>query len=185
MFTFSAELGKRGSAGAVHRLSGLSPRFPEYAAPVRRALGLPAVVCLDDLESEVLQLGEQGAEFFRVVEQGLVFGEFGRDELAGDGLAGDLAGPFGVRAVQAGRVGVAAAAGLAAGVGADGEGAGQGGAGRGGDLGGDLVKGRALGGAWFHAAHRLRSAGLASSRSIFLREGPAGEGSWGRCCTRR
>ena len=64
--------------------------------------------------------------FLRVVEQGLVFGELGGGQPAGDGLAADLAGPFGVGAVQPGRVGVAAAAGLAAGVGADGEGAGQG-----------------------------------------------------------
>jgi hypothetical protein len=56
---------------------------------------------------------------------------------------------------------VAAAVLLAAGVGADGEGAGQGGAGRGGDLGGDPGERRLLGGAWFHATHRLRSAGLA------------------------
>ena len=47
------------------------------------------------------------------------------------------------RAVQAGRVGAAAAAGLAAPVGADGERARQGEAG-GGELGGDLVAGRAL-----------------------------------------
>ena len=32
---------------------------------------------LDDLQGEVLELGEQGAEFLRVVEQGLVFGELG------------------------------------------------------------------------------------------------------------
>ena len=36
---------------------------------------LRAVVCLDDLEGELLELGEQGAEPFRIVEQRLVFGE--------------------------------------------------------------------------------------------------------------
>ena len=46
---------------------------------------------LDDLQGEVLELGEQAAEFLRVVEQGLVFGELGGGEPSGDGLAGDLA----------------------------------------------------------------------------------------------
>src|SRR6516162_11058086 len=131
---------------------------------------LPWAVCVDDLEGEVLEFAEQGAEFLRVVEQRLVFGEFGGGEPAGDGLAGDLAGPFGVGAVQPGRVGVAAAAWLAAGVGADGEGAGEGEA-RGGELGGDPVAGRALGWAWFHATHRLRSAGLPAVHSMLLRTG--------------
>ena len=63
---------------------------------------------------------------------------------------------------------MAAAGRLAAGVGADGEGAGQGEAGRGGELGGDPGERRLLGGAWFHATHRFRSAGLASVHSIFL-----------------
>jgi len=90
-----------------------------------------------------------GRQVLGVVQRGIDAGQgelpLGGGEPAGDGLAGDLAGPFGVRAVQPGRVGVAAAAGLAAGVGADGQGAGQGGAARGGDPGGDLVQGRALG----------------------------------------
>ena len=92
-----------------------------------RALLLEAV-CLDDLEGEVLELVDQRAEFLRVVEQGLVFGELARGEPSGHGLAADLAGPFCIRAVQPGRVGAAAAVRLAAGVGADDEGAGQGGA---------------------------------------------------------
>ena len=70
---------------------------------------------LDDFEGEVLKLAEQGAEFLCVVEQGLVFGELGRGEPPGHGPAADLAGPFGVGAVQAGRIGVAAAVLLAAG----------------------------------------------------------------------
>ena len=79
--------------------------------------------------------------------------------------------------MQPGRVAVAAAARLAAGVGADGEGAGQGEA-RGGELGGDPVAGRALGRAWFHATHRLRSAGLDAFHSIFLWKVPAWEVPW-------
>jgi hypothetical protein len=41
-------------------------------------------------QREVLKLAPQGAEFLRVVEQGLVFGEFGRGEPSGDGLAAEL-----------------------------------------------------------------------------------------------
>src|SRR5215469_8955118 len=94
---------------------------------------------LDDGEGEFLELGEQRAEFFGVVEQRLPVGELPGGEPAGDGLAADLSGPFGVGAVPGGGAGVAAAAGLAAFVGAHDQGAGQGGAGRGGELGGDLV----------------------------------------------
>ena len=108
------------------RLSGLSPRVAEDVAPVRRVLVFLGAAFPGDLHGEVLESGEQGAELFRVAGQGLVFGELVRGEAAGDGLAADLAGPFRLGAVQAGRAGVAAAAGLAAGVGADGEGAGRG-----------------------------------------------------------
>ena len=38
---------------------------------------LRRAACLDDLEGEVLEFGEQGVEFLCVVEQGLVFGELG------------------------------------------------------------------------------------------------------------
>jgi hypothetical protein len=72
-----------------------------------RVLRFLSAVWLDDLEGEVLELVDEGAEFLRVVEQGLVFGELGGGEAAGDGLAADLAGPFGVRAVEAGRGGSA------------------------------------------------------------------------------
>jgi hypothetical protein len=68
---------------------------------------LPGAACLDDLEGEVLEFGEQYAEFLRVVEQRLVLGQLGGGEPAGDGLAADLAGPFGVGAVEAGRGGSA------------------------------------------------------------------------------
>src|SRR5215471_14308685 len=73
---------------------------------------------LDDGEGEVLEFGEQRAEFFGVVEQWLPGGELFGGEPAGDGLAADFAGPFGVGAVPGGGAGVAAAAGLAAFVGA-------------------------------------------------------------------
>jgi hypothetical protein len=98
-------------------------------------------------------------------------------------LPPDLAGPFGVGAVQAGRVSVAAAVRLAAGVGADGEGAGQGEA-RLGEPGGDPVPGRALGCGWFHAPHRLRSAGPRAFHSIFLWTGGIREASCGQKSTR-
>ena len=61
-----------------------------------------------------------------VVEPGAVVGELVVGEDAGDGLAVYLAGPLVVGAVQPGRVGVAAAAGVAAAGHPLGEGAGQG-----------------------------------------------------------
>src|SRR6266852_5956045 len=129
---------------------------------------LPVRAGIDDLEREFLELGEQRPYLPRVVEQGLPVGGLGHGEPAGDGPAVYLAGPFGVGAVQGGRVAVASAGRLAAGVGADGEGAGQGGPGRFGELGGDLVQGRALGWACVHATHRLRSAVSRTVHSIFL-----------------
>jgi len=93
-----------------------------------------AGVC--DGQGEGFQLGYEGAELAVVVEPLPVVVELlGRYE-AGDGLAGDLAGPLPVGAVQDGRVGVAGAAGLAAADVPLDEGAGQGEAG-GGELGGD------------------------------------------------
>ena len=108
-----------GGRGVAHRLSGTCPH--RFALLVRVAGG----AVLDDLEGELLQLGEQVAQFPGVVEQGLPGGELLGGEPPGDGPAADLAGPLGVGAVQPRRGGVAAAAGLAAGVGADGEGAGR------------------------------------------------------------
>ena len=46
--------------------------------------------------------------------------------------------------------------------------------------GGDPVAGRALGWAWLHATHRLRSTGLAAVHSIVLWTVPAWEASCGR-----
>src|ERR1700722_11979819 len=107
-----------GWAGA-HRLSTGCPQWSGWLFTVSGR------VCLDDVQGEVLELAEQGAEFAGVVEQRLVLGELSLGEAAGDGLAGDLAGPFGVGAVEAGRAGVAAAVRLAASGGPGGEGGGQ------------------------------------------------------------
>jgi hypothetical protein len=45
--------------------------------PVLRALRFGGAAFGGDLQCEVLEFGEQGAEFLRVVEQGLVLGELG------------------------------------------------------------------------------------------------------------
>jgi hypothetical protein len=63
-------------------------RFGRFRVPGCRLPG--------DLHGEVLEFGDQGAEFLRVVEQGLVFGELVRGEVPGGGLAADLAGSFSV-----------------------------------------------------------------------------------------
>ncbi len=95
-----------------------------------RAVLLAGIVCVDDFQGEVLELAEQGAEFFFALSnKGWYSASSAGVSLAGDGLAADLAGPFGIRAVEAGRAGVAAAGRLAAGAGAHRQGAGQGEAG--------------------------------------------------------
>lgn len=66
--------------------------------------GVAVVVCADGLEGEFLELGDQRSYLAGVVEQGLPGGELGVGEAAGEGLAADLAGPFGVGAVQDRRV---------------------------------------------------------------------------------
>src|SRR5215467_6412813 len=108
-----------------------------------------------DGQGEGFQLGEEGAELAVVVEPLPVVVELlGRYE-PGDGLAGGLAGPLPVGAVQDGRVGAAAAAGLAAADVPLDEGAGQGG----GDAGGAVLL--ASGGR--HAVHggtRVREPGV-------------------------
>ena len=70
---------------------------------------LPSRVGVGYLLAEGFQLGDQGAQPPLVVKPGLVVGELVVGQDAGDGLAGDLAGPLVVGAVQPGRVGVAAA----------------------------------------------------------------------------
>jgi hypothetical protein len=67
-----------------------------------------------DGQGEVFELGDQGAEPAVVVEPLPVVVELVVGDEPGDGLAAGLAGPLPVGAVQGGRVGVAAAAGLAA-----------------------------------------------------------------------
>src|SRR5260370_160074 len=86
-----------GAGGRVgHRLSGPCPRgFVRFGR-----VWFLIFAGLDDREGEVLEAGEQCAESFRVVEQGLPVGEFGLGEPAGDGLAADPSGPFGVGGLQ-------------------------------------------------------------------------------------
>ncbi len=96
----------------------------------------PPGVGVGDGQGQGFELGDQGAEPAVVVEPLLVVVELLVGDEAGDGLAGHLAGPLPVGAVQDGRVGVAAAAGLAAADVPVGEGAGQGEA-EAGELGGD------------------------------------------------
>jgi hypothetical protein len=73
-------------------------------------LCLLGAVFLDDFEGEVLEFGDQGAEFLRVVEQGLVFGQLVRRSAGGWRFSRRfLRVHSAVGAVQPGRVGVAAA----------------------------------------------------------------------------
>ena len=76
--------------------------------------GVSAGVLVGDGEGEVFQLGDQLAQPAVVVDPLLVVVDLVVGDQAADGLAGPLAGPLPVRAVQLGRVGVAAAAGIAA-----------------------------------------------------------------------
>src|SRR6266705_6895262 len=89
---------------------------------------------------EGFEPGEQVAEPAVVVDPGLVVVLLAGAEPAADGPGGDLAGPLPVRAVQARRVGVAGAVGVAAAGAPLGDGAGQhhAGGGDGRELGGDL-----------------------------------------------
>jgi hypothetical protein len=91
--------------------------------------------------AEGLEPGEQFAEPPVVVDPGRVVPVLFGAEPAADRFRGDFAGPLPVRAVQAGRVGVAAAAGPAAAGAPFGDRAGQhhARAGDGRELGGDLL----------------------------------------------
>lgn len=82
-------------------------------------MGLPALGLLGGVEGERFELCDQLAEAAVVLEPGLVALELFGGESAGDGLARDLPGPGDIGAVQAWRVGVAGAVGLAAAVGRD------------------------------------------------------------------
>src|SRR6266536_1741904 len=104
-------------------VSGLRPcgRARVWAA----WLAAPAGVDLADGEAEGFEFGDELAEPFVVVEPGAVVGELVVGQDAGGGLAVFLAGPLVVGAVQPGRVGAAAAAGVAAAGQPVGDGAGQ------------------------------------------------------------
>ena len=104
-------------------------------------LAFPAGVIFEGGGAECFEPGEEFAQAAVVVDPGLVVVVLVGAEPAADGLGGDLAGPLPVGAVQAGRVGVAAAVGPAAAGTPLGDGAGQdhAGAGDGGELGGDLA----------------------------------------------
>jgi hypothetical protein len=67
-----------------------------------------------DGEGDVFELGHQFAEAAVVVQPLAVVIDLVVGDEPGDGLAGLLAGPLPVGAVQDGRIGAAAAAGLAA-----------------------------------------------------------------------
>src|SRR6266487_889220 len=104
-------------------------RFCGLAGPrLRREvwLAVPAGVGFGDVEAEGFEFGGELAEPAVVVEPGAVVGELLLGQDAGGGLAVFLAGPLVVGAVQAGRVGVAAAVRPAAAGHPAGEGAGQG-----------------------------------------------------------
>jgi hypothetical protein len=102
---------------------------------------LPAGVGVKGGDAEGFEAGEQFVQAAVVVDPGLVVIVLVRAEPAADRLGGDLAGPLPVGAVQAGRVGVAAAVAAAAAGTPLGDRAGQhhAGAGDGGELGGDLA----------------------------------------------
>src|SRR4029450_480452 len=102
-------------------------------------LAFPAGVGVEGGGAEGLEPGEQFAEPAVVVDPCGVVAMLVGGEPAADGFRGDLAGPLPVGAVQAGRVGVAAAVAAAAAGAPLGDGAGQdhAGGGDGGELGGD------------------------------------------------
>src|SRR5450755_3380939 len=105
-----------------------------------------------DGQGQGFELGDQGAEPAVVVEPLPVVVELVAGDEPGDGLAGYLAGPLPVGAVQGGRVGVAAAAGLAAADVPLDEGAGQREA-EAGELGGDAGGAGLLASGGRHAVH--------------------------------
>jgi len=104
-------------------------------------LAFPAGVGVEGGGAEGFEPGEQFVQAAVVADPGLVVAVLVGAEPAADRLGGDLAGPLPVRAVQAGRVGVAAAVRPAAAGAPLGDRAGQhhAGAGDGGELGGDLL----------------------------------------------
>ncbi|MGD0605570.1 MAG: hypothetical protein ABSA53_18465 [Streptosporangiaceae bacterium] len=104
-------------------------------------LAFPAGVSVEGGGTEGLEPGEQFAEPPVVVDPRRVVAVLAVAEPAADGFRGDFAGPLPVGAVQAGRVGVAAAVAAAAAGAPLGDRARQdhAGGGDGGELGGDLL----------------------------------------------
>src|SRR5580693_9116247 len=129
-----------GYLGAAHRLSGWYPHR-SWSAGLGAAVLLPARVGFESGGAEGFEPGEQFVQPPVVVDPGLVVAVLVVAEPAADGFRGDLAGPLPVGAVQAGRVGVAAAVAAAAAGAPLGDRAGQhhARAGDGGELGGDLL----------------------------------------------
>src|SRR6266487_1565742 len=76
--------------------------------------GVPPRASVGDGQGQGFELGDERAELAVVVEPLPVVVELVLGDQPGDGLAGHLAGPLPVGAVQDRRIGVAAAAGLAA-----------------------------------------------------------------------
>src|SRR5207244_4433988 len=115
------------SARCPHYLESFVPVLRRGGrARVRAAwLAVPAGVGFGDGEAEGFEFGDQFAEPAVVVEPGAVVGELVVGQDAGGGLAVFLAGPLVVGAVPPGRVGVAAAARVAAAGHPVGEGAGE------------------------------------------------------------
>jgi len=132
------------------RFSLCRPRFKRAAStglsgglPGSATAGPVAAALVGDGEGEVFQLGDQLAQAAVVADPLPVVVDLVVGDQAADGLAGPLAGPVPVRAVQLRRVGVAAAAGPAAAHAPLGEGAGQRQA-QAGEFGGD-ARGAVLG----------------------------------------
>src|SRR5439155_10098750 len=95
-------------------LPTLSGDFCSGSAGQSACLAFPAGVSVEGGGAEGLKPGEQFVQPPVVVDPGRVVAVLFGAEPAADGLRGDLAGPLPVRAVQAGRVGVAAAVAAAA-----------------------------------------------------------------------
>src|SRR5208337_2508072 len=65
-----------GRVGCCPQVKRASPTCSGAAGSGTAGLWRLGAAGLDDFKGEVLEFAEQGAEFLRVVEQGLVFGEF-------------------------------------------------------------------------------------------------------------
>jgi hypothetical protein len=108
----AAASSSRSRTGKPSRVDGDRPAWASFstycAVPYRRA---SSAACTRSL----FHLGDQAAQLALVGDPFGVAGGLAGGEPGGDGLAGDFAGELVVGSVRAGRVGLAAAAGLAAG----------------------------------------------------------------------